>query len=264
MNRLPALVPILGFACTPYIPVGDDSAILETTDCFAEEGGRIDVMGATLEIPTNALFQEVCLTLRHETEAPTAWEVLGPVVSITADRAAQLERPYTLSVAFQGELGTSHPVRNDGGDWIRVGDSAFEQVVMSNGRARIQSYFAGSVTVISVPEAECTTDLDCDQDDFCAEDFTCIVASCEVDPDCDEGYFCLEDFCEEGCEVDADCAEYGVVCGVDGFCEFVECEIDADCDAGQHCNYEAFEEEFGGICIPEDWDDDDEDELEED
>lgn len=257
MRRVLWLISTAAFSCQPYIPVGDDSAILESTACLAQEGGRIDVLGATLELPPDALFQEVCLTLRHEQEAPTQWEVLGPVISITADRVAQLERPYTLSVAFQGELGTSHPVRNEGGEWLRVGDSAFEQVVMSNGRARIQSYFAGSVAVISVPDAECTTDLDCAEDDFCAEDFTCVVARCELDLDCDDGYFCLDDICEEGCEVDAECAEFGVVCGVDGFCEFVECEDDDECPDGQHCNFEAFEEEFGGICIPEDWDDDD-------
>jgi hypothetical protein len=67
----------------------------------------------------------------------------------------------------------------------------------------------------------------------------------------------LEDRCEEGCEVDADCAEFGVVCGADGVCEFVDCSSDDECEEGQHCNFEAFEEELDGICIPEDWDGDD-------
>lgn len=256
MNRLTALVPLLALSCQPHVPVGDDSALLESTKCFASDGGRIDVMGAPLELPPDALFEEVCLTLRHEQDAPSEWEVLGPVISITADRTAQLERPYTLLVAFEGELGTAHPVRNDGGEWLRVGDAAFEQVAMSNGRARIPSYFGGSIAVVSVPDAECTTGIDCAFDDFCTEDFTCVVASCEEDPDCAEGYFCLEDVCEEGCEVDADRAEFGVVCGIGGFCEFIECDNDDKCPAGQHWNFEAFEEEFGGICIPEDWDDD--------
>lgn len=249
-------------ACQPHAPAGDDSAILEATDCFGSEGGRLDVLGATLEVPPDALFTEVCVTLAHDAAVPTGFAVLGPVISVTADRAAQLDRPFTLSVAFEGEIGTAHPVREDGTEWIRVGDSTFEQVVMSNGRARVQTYEAGAIAVVEVLDAECLTDLDCDFESACDEFFECFVAFCEEDFDCDDGFGCLEDECHPGCELDADCAEFGVVCGPDGLCEFIECLEDEDCPDGLHCTFEFLSESAGeGICIPDDWDDDDEEEL---
>ena len=261
-KRMPATAAafaLVTLACQPHSPAGDDSAILETTKCIGADGGRLDVLGATLEVPSDALLHEVCVTLRHEAVGPPGFLSLGPVVSISADRPAQLERPFTLSVAFTGELGTSHPVRQDGAEWVRVGDSTFEQVVMSNGRARIQSYEAGSIAVVEIADAECLTDLDCDVDSACDEFFECFLAFCEEEEDCEDGFGCFEEECVPGCVVDADCADFGVVCGFEGLCEFIECEFDDECPLDQHCAFEFLAEGAGeGICIPEDWGDEEE------
>lgn len=255
-------------SCEPHVPIGDNADIVESRVCVdPDEGHVLTIAGASVDIPSDALPYQQCLTLKRigDLELPGEFDLLGPIVQVSAETGLNVERPYTLTMSYRGDPERVVVARYLGdGEWIRAGDVVLEQVVVTADTALLRTFYGGTLAVIDYPDAECLTDSDCIADGtVCDERFQCAETFCEGDDDCAEEERCGPgNECIEACEGDPDCEEG--ICLEDGSCAFTTCFDAFDCPDDQFCYIDEenffdppFRDEAGddgeepeGICIP--------------